>query len=66
MISKRLALLVCDGVSTNLTAIKATHGYFGAYPINKGPLLDCSVDQQVQDPYEVSPWFINPFNPRIG
>ena len=29
------SLLVCDGASTNLTTIKATHGQFGAYPIKK-------------------------------
>ena len=27
------SLLLCDGASSNLTAINATHGHFGAYPI---------------------------------
>lgn len=30
------SLLVCDGASSNLTSIKATHGHFGVYPIRKG------------------------------
>ena len=32
------SLLVCDGASTNLFTIKATHGYSGAYSINRGIL----------------------------
>lgn len=33
-------VLVCDGASTNLSTLKATHGYFGAYPIlSKGNKL---------------------------
>ena len=32
-------LLVCDGASTNLTTIKATHGCSGAYPIIKGTVF---------------------------
>ena len=27
------SLLVCDGASSNLTAIKTAHGHFGVYPI---------------------------------
>lgn len=29
-------LIVCDGASTNLATIKATHGQFGTYPIKTG------------------------------
>ena len=32
----KTSVLVCDGASTNLTAIKATGDHFGVYPINKG------------------------------
>ena len=30
------SLLVCDGASSNLSLIKATHGFSGVYPIFKG------------------------------
>ena len=29
-------LIVCDGGAANLSTLKATHGYFGAYPITAG------------------------------
>ena len=29
-------LIVCDGASSNLATVKATHCQFGAYPIEKG------------------------------
>lgn len=32
----KTSILVCDGASSNLTMIKATHGHFGAYAIKKG------------------------------
>lgn len=32
----KTSLLVCDGASSNLTTIKATHGHHGVYPIEKG------------------------------
>jgi len=43
---------VCDGAAPNLTVVKSTHGYSGAY----------NVDSQLPDQYEVRPFFINPFN----
>ena len=30
------SLLVCDGETSNLSLIKATHGFSGAYPILRG------------------------------
>ena len=50
---------------------KAIHGHFGAYPIMKGKLnilsslirLENDPDDDEQDPYEVSHYVINPFNP---
>lgn len=35
----KTSLLVCDGASSNLTTIKATHGHCGVYPIKKGITL---------------------------
>ena len=32
----KTSLLVCDGASSNLSTIKATHDHYGAYPIKKG------------------------------
>ena len=29
-------VIVCDGASSNLATIKATHGEFGVYQLNKG------------------------------
>uniref|UniRef100_A0A1X7U1I9 Uncharacterized protein n=1 Tax=Amphimedon queenslandica TaxID=400682 RepID=A0A1X7U1I9_AMPQE len=43
----------CDGASTNLSLIKASHGTSGVYPILKGE----------RDPYAVEPCMMNPFNP---
>jgi len=54
MHSLKPSLLVCDGGAPNLAALKATHGYFGAYGINMN---------SIQDPHVVKPWFVNYFNP---
>ncbi len=35
----KTSLLVCDGASTNLSTLKATHGHYGVYPINTGTIL---------------------------
>ena len=48
------SLLVCDGNVANLTAIKVTHGYSGAYSV---------LPDAAEDVFEVKPWMINPFNP---
>ena len=45
-------LLICDGASSNLTTIKATHGHTGMYGMSA-----------TGDPYAVQPWFINPYDP---
>ena len=34
--SLKTSIIVCDGASSNLAAIKATHNHYGAYPIQKG------------------------------
>lgn len=47
----KVSALMCDGASSNLTALKTTTGVYGAYPVNK-------------DGYKIpSPSFDNPFNP---
>ncbi|XP_019853621.1 PREDICTED: uncharacterized protein LOC109582964 [Amphimedon queenslandica] len=46
-------LLVCDGASSNLTMLKATHGHFGVY----------SISNEGDDPFTVQPVMINPFDP---
>ena len=56
------------GASSNLTAIKATHGHFGVYPIKKG-IYHCSIIEIIifytdqQDRSKILPWIENPFNP---
>lgn len=47
------SLLVCDGASCNLTAIKATMGVSGIFGRN------CTL----KDPDEIDPSFVNPFDP---
>ena len=49
----KTSLLVCDGGSSNITTVKATHGHHGVY----------SVSDLTDNKYEVKPWMINPFNP---
>jgi hypothetical protein len=46
-------VIVCDGASVNLTAIKASHGHYGSYPV--------MIDEGAM--YEVEPYMINPFDP---
>ena len=50
----KTSVLVCDGGSSNLAAIKASHGCHGAYSLNK---------DHADDKYKVEPWMLNPFNP---
>ena len=47
------SLLVCDGASCNLTAIKTTMGLSGIF----------GRDPSLTDPDKISPFFINPFDP---
>ena len=44
---------MCDGAAPNLTVVKSTHGYSGAYNVNS----------ELNDQYKVKPFFANPFNP---
>ena len=47
-------MLVCDGGSTNIATIKASHDCHGAY----------SIKENGDDRFEVEePWIINPYNP---
>ena len=45
--------VVCDGASSNLTALKATFGESGAFHSSNGA-----------EKYSVQPWFMNPFEPK--
>lgn len=47
------SLLVCDGASCNLTAIKSTMGLSGIFGSNPS----------LTDPNEIKPSFVNPFDP---
>ena len=49
----KTSLLVCDGASSNVSAIKASHKHNGVY----------SVAQNKDNIFEVKPWMVNPFNP---
>ena len=49
----KTSVLMCDGGSSNIATIKATHGCQGAYSLNKSKT----------DKHEVEPWMLNPFNP---
>ena len=49
----KTSLLVCDGASSNVNVIKASHGHSGAY----------GIDKNKSDIFEVAPYIINPFNP---
>ena len=49
----KTSVLMCDGGSSNIATIKASHGYHGAYSLNKNNT----------DKHEVDPWMLNPFNP---
>ena len=48
--------LVCDGASTNISALKSTCGEFGAYGIKP-------VTSTATDCHEVQPYFSHPFDP---
>ena len=49
----KTSLLVCDGGSSNISTIKASHGHHGVY----------SISNMSDDKYKVEPWMTNPFNP---
>ena len=49
----KVSLVVYDGASSNIAAIKASHNYHGAY----------SVNEQLEDKYMIEPWMINPSIP---
>ena len=46
------SVLVCDGGSSNIATIKASHDHHGAYSVTDG-----------EDKFAVKPWMTNPFNP---
>ena len=46
------SLLACDGATPNLTVVKNTHGYSGAYGTN----------EHLSNKYKVKPYFVKPFN----
>ena len=54
----KTSILVCDGGSANVAAIKASHGYHGAYSVK-------TCDDGEEDAYSVEPWMLNPFNPPL-
>ena len=56
----KTSLLVCDGASSNVATIKASHGWHGAYSVKQ---TDKSKVEKLGDLHEVEPWMINPFNP---
>ena len=47
----KTSIIICDGASSNLSMIKASHGCHGMYGVNPG-----------KDPYKVKPWFVNPYD----
>ena len=49
----KTSILICDGGSSNVATIKASHGCHGAY----------SVKSSGDDKYCIDPWMLNPFNP---
>ncbi|XP_065906570.1 uncharacterized protein [Dysidea avara] len=49
----KTSVLVCDGGSANVAAIKASHDCHGAY----------SISEDQEDKYKVTPWMINPYRP---
>ena len=49
----KTSVLVCDGSSSNVATIKASHGCHSAY----------STSEDDTDKYEVEPWMLNPYNP---
>ena len=50
----KTSLLVCDGGSSNVATIKASHGHHGAYSLLR---------DKADDKYKIEPWMPNPFNP---
>ena len=51
----KTSLLICDGCPANLTTIKLSHGFSGAYSVLPA--------DSTGDHYEIKPWFTNPYNP---
>lgn len=56
------SVLVCDGASSNVSALKSTCGYSGAFGVQPSSVGDESLS--VADRHSVKPWFTNPFNPE--
>ena len=52
----KTSILICDGGSSNVATIKASHGHHGAYSVR-------STEDGAIDKYQVDPWMLNPFNP---
>ena len=50
------SILVCDGASCNISALKSTCGVSGAYGISASST----------DRHAIKPWFSNPFNPKVN
>ena len=50
----RTSLLICDGSSANLAALKASHGHFTGANNN---------DHSGLDPFVIKPYFINQYDP---
>jgi len=48
------SVLACDGGSSNIATIKASHGHHGAYSVTDG-----------EDRFAMKPWMTNLFNPHI-
>jgi len=50
----KTSLLVCDGGSSNIATIKASHGHHGAYLLFR---------DKADGKYKIEPWIPHPFNP---
>ena len=63
------SVLVCDGASSNVTTLKATHGHHGVYPILRGIIIIVLYSTvlfsytEKEDPYCIEPFMMNPFDP---
>ena len=56
--NSKTSILVCDGGSAKVAAIKASHSCHGAYFVKR-------CDDSEEDAYSVEPWMLNPFNPPL-
>jgi len=52
-IDSKQVLIVCNGASSNISAIKKSHGHTGAY----------SLKDDQDDNFKIEPWVENPFSP---